>query len=241
LKMSNDSQFLVRAAAYYNHATALDNQTEMFVYIWGALSAEEQELALEIWQEDRQSQAKGMPQSGIPSSQAQPQTPVIPQAGIDLIKEFEGYHEQLGDGRAQAYADPIHGWEVPTIGFGTTKYPDHRRVQQGDIITSAEAEEYLAWEVERLCRPVLEKIPTWAQMNSNQRSALYSFAYNLGAHFYGGPNFQSITRVCSSPDRWGDHPWIEEQFVKYRNPGSPAEVGLRRRRVAEAKLFCTPV
>ena len=228
--MSHDSLFLVRAATYYNHATDQVNQTQMFMYVWSALSAEEQEQALEIWQQDRQ------PEPPAPSPGSS-----IPEAGLALIKEFEGYHDKLPDGRAQAYEDPIWGWDVPTIGFGTTKYPDGRKVQQGDIITPAEAEEYLAWEVERLCRPVLEKIPTWNQMTRNQQSALYSFAYNLGAYFYGGPNFQSITRVCNSADRWHDHQWIEAQFVKYRNPGSAAEVGLRRRRVAEAQLFCTPV
>ena len=77
-------------------------------------------------------------------------------------------------------------------------------------------------------------------MNQNQQGALYSFAYNLGANFYGGANFQSITRVCDTVSRWKDQGWITEQFEKYRNPGSPAEEGLRRRRRAEAELFCKP-
>ncbi len=165
----------------------------------------------------------------------------IPQSGIDLIKEFEGYHEKQPDGSAKAYKDPIYGWGVPTIGYGTTKYPNGSRVRQGDIISQAKAEEYLSWEVEGLCKPNLEKISTWSQMNDNQRGALYSFAYNLGAHFYGGSNFQSITKVCNSPDKWNNSAWVEEQFVKYCNPRSPAEQGLRRRRKAEAKLFCTPI
>lgn len=224
--MTTDTQFLVRAADYFRTETALDNQTKMFVYVWNALSAEEQSNAVKIWQD---------------SAQSKGQNSVIPQQGIELIKEFEGYHEELEDGRVKAYADPIHGWTVPTIGYGTTKYPDGRKVQQGDLITREQAEKYLIWEIDHLCRPVLEKIPTWEQMNANQRGALYSFAYNLGAYFYGGADFQSITKVCDSIDRWTDTSWIKEQFVKYRNPGSAAEVGLRRRREAEADLFCTPV
>jgi GH24 family phage-related lysozyme (muramidase) len=155
-----------------------------------------------------------------------------------LIKEFEGYARALADGRAEAYPDPISGWQVATIGYGTTRYPDGRGVRQGDVISRDQAGTYLSHDVEQNCRPALEKIPTWGRMNSNQRSALYSFAYNLGANFYGAPNFESITRVCDSPDRWGDQPWVTEQFVKYRNPGSAAEAGLRRRREAEASLFC---
>ncbi|TRT54133.1 MAG: hypothetical protein EWV85_12250 [Microcystis aeruginosa Ma_QC_C_20070703_M131] len=89
----------------------------------------------------------------------------VPQCGIDLIKEFEGYLDELPDGRAKAYPDVIYGWRVPTIGYGTTKYPDGKKVQQEDIITQAEAEKYLTWEVEQLCKPNLEKIPSPKSMN----------------------------------------------------------------------------
>ena len=165
----------------------------------------------------------------------------IPRSGIELIKEFEGYADALPDGRAKAYADPLLGWDVPTIGYGTTRYPNGDKVRQGDVITKSEAEDYLIHHVDKSCRGPLEKIPTWSRMNSNQRGALYSFAYNLGSGFYRGDNFESITRVCDSPDRWKDHDWIAAQFVKYRNPGTSVEEGLRRRRLAEADLFCKPV
>lgn len=165
----------------------------------------------------------------------------VPQCGIDIIKQFEGYAKELPDGTAEAYPDPITGWRLPTIGYGTTKYPNGSSVKQGDIITEAQAEEYLAWEVVKKCKPPLEHIPTWKQMNDNQRGALYSFAYNLGAGFYRGANFHSITVLCDSPHRWDDEAWITEQFVKYRNPGTSAEKGLRRRREAEAALFCKAV
>lgn len=168
---------------------------------------------------------------------------LIPRSAIELIKEFEGYHKKLPDGRAVAYPDPNpeNGWDVATIGYGTTIYPDGRKVQKGDIITRREAEEFLIWEVTQKCKAALEKIPTWNQMNDNQRAALFSFAYNLGAYFYKGSNFSSITKVCDSPSKWSNKDWIEEQFVKYRNPGTEVEIGLRRRRVKEANLFCQPV
>ena len=154
----------------------------------------------------------------------------VPQCGIDLIKRFESYGKKLPDGRAEAYADPKVGWNLPTIGWGTTKYPNGSKVQKGDIVTPERAEQCLAWEIDKICRPELERIPTWEQMNDNQRGALYSFAYNLGAKFYGGADFQSITQVCDSPERWNDQDWIEEQFVKYRNPGTSGEVGLNDHR-----------
>jgi GH24 family phage-related lysozyme (muramidase) len=186
------------------------------------------------------------PELPIPPVESELNTTIIgkvPHCAIAIIKEFEGYGEELNDGtnRVKAYPDPIKRWTVPTIGYGTTYYSDGRKVEKGDVITKEEAEEYLMWEVVKKCKPQLEMIPTWKQMNSNQRGALYSFAYNLGAGFYRGSKFASITQVCDSPELWTDKNWITEQFIKYRNPGSPAEEGLRRRRIAEAKLFCTPV
>jgi len=155
----------------------------------------------------------------------------IPTAAIELIKEFEGF-------RANAYPDPITKWKLPTIGYGTTVYPNGSHVKKGDTITEALAGDYLADHVAKNCTPALTKIPTWAKMNSNQQSALYSFAYNLGAGFYKGANFSSITQVCDSPARWNDSTWIAQQFGKYTNRGL---AGLVRRRKAEATLFCTPV
>ena len=163
----------------------------------------------------------------------------VPQCGVDIIKEFEGYETKQANGGAAAYEDPIFGWKVATIGYGTTIYPSGQKVRKGDIITQDEAEKYLRWEIEQVCRPSLEKIPTWGQMNQNKRGAIYSFAYNLGSQFYGGSNFASMTALCDSPAKWSDKAWIEAQFVKFRSPGTPAEVGLKRRRIAEAALFCS--
>jgi len=166
---------------------------------------------------------------------------VIPACAIELICRFEGYAKALPDGSAQAYPDPKVGWQLPTIGFGTTRYPDNSPVRQGDVISRAKAEQCLLAECQHKCQPKLEQIPAWSQMNDNQRGALYSFAYNLGANFYQAKNFESITKVCDSPTLWQDQKWVTEQFVKYRNPGSPVENGLRKRREAEAALFCQPV
>ncbi len=176
------------------------------------------------------------------TDKAQPGTGQIPQRAIELIKEFEGCEKKLPDGRVQAYPDPNPktGWKLPTIGYGSTRCPDGSPVRKGQIITRDEAEEYLMYDLDKIRRPALEKIPTWKDMNENQRAALYSFSFNLGSGFYRGRNFESITKVCDSPQRWNDQEWVKEQFVKYRNPGTNVESGLRRRREAEAKLFCTP-
>ena len=201
---------------------------------------DEQKVLVPVGQEYKVLKHSKISKHSEATLEVKPQSSQIPQSGIKLIKEFEGYEKELPDGRAQAYPDPAHGWGVPTIGYGTTKYPDGSSVKQGQIITKTKAEEYLIHYVDKKCRPALENIPTWRQMNDNQRGAIYSFAYNLGEGFYGGSNFESITRVCDSPKRWNNKQWVEEQFVKYSKAGNKTLPGLVRRRKAEAKLFCTP-
>lgn len=146
---------------------------------------------------------------------------------LSIIKEFEGFY-------GKAYPDAIHGWKVPTIGYGTTVYSNGKKVQRGDIIDKVTAERELLNYVNKKIIPVLSsKIPYWDKMNINQKSALISFAYNVGEHFYNSPNFKTISNVLRLK-QWDKVP---EALLLYRNPGSPAEQGLKRRRIAEGKLF----
>ena len=154
----------------------------------------------------------------------------LPLPGVVLIKVFEGFF-------AYAYPDPRTKAKPYTIGWGSTRKKDGSEWSLGETITREEAEELLIYQLENKYLPSLQKIPVWDELNPNQQGALLSFAYNLGANFYGTQNFQSITRVLKNK-LWDE---IEETLVKYRNPGSNVEEGLRRRRKAEAKLFFTPV
>jgi lysozyme len=103
----------------------------------------------------------------------------------------------------------------------------------GQFITQQQADQYLMYDVEYRFLPALQKIPYWSEMNDNQRGALLSFAYNLGANFYGSGNFNTITRILKD-QKWNDVPKVLEM---YRNPGSNVEAGLLRRRKAEGKLW----
>jgi len=147
-------------------------------------------------------------------------------AGLALIKEFEGCH-------LEAYPDPLHGWKVATIGYGTTNYGDGRPVKQGDKINAIEADMLLRLEVDRICQKLAGTIPAWKEMGDNQRSALVSFAYNLGSGFYGSAGFLAITTALRE-HRWHDVP---AAMMLYRNPGSNVEAGLKRRRKAEGDLW----
>ena len=146
--------------------------------------------------------------------------------GIDLIKKFEGCH-------LKAYPDPLSGGLPITIGWGSTRKRNGTPFKLGDTITQKEADELLIVQCESQFLPPLSKIPYWGEMNDNQRGALLSFAYNLGASFYGGSNFNTITRNLREKN-WKA---IPKTLEMYCNPGSNVEAGLLRRRKAEGKLW----
>jgi lysozyme len=103
----------------------------------------------------------------------------------------------------------------------------------GRTITQKYADTLLLFDVENRFLPSLQKIPYWNEMNDNQRGALLSFAYNLGADFYGAGGFNTITSRLKNKE-WN---LVPDALYLYRNPGSNVEAGLARRRKAEGKLW----
>ena len=150
----------------------------------------------------------------------------VPMMGIKLVKEFEGC-------RLNAYPDPLSGNLPITIGWGCTRKKDGSPFHMGDKITQAEADELLIDECKKHFLPALRKIPHWGEMSDGKRGALLSFAYNLGAGFYGGDNFNTITRTLKNKE-WDKVP---DALYLYRNPGSNVEAGLARRRKAEGESW----
>jgi GH24 family phage-related lysozyme (muramidase) len=145
---------------------------------------------------------------------------------VELLKDFEGC-------KLTAYVDPHTGGLPITIGWGSTRKRNGQPFHLGEKISLEEANALLDFDIRNRFLPVLKKIPYWSEMNDNQRGTLLSFAYNLGAGFYGGSGFNTITRNLSQKD-WKS---IPETLKLYRNPGSNVEAGLLRRRVAEGKLW----
>ena len=150
----------------------------------------------------------------------------LPEPGIELIKEFEGC-------KLKAYYDPLTGKLPITIGWGSTRRKDGTLFMIGNTITQDEADDLLYFQLRREFLPSLRKIPYWNEMNEEMRGSLLSFAYNLGSHFYSSPGFNTITKVLKEK-RWNEVPAALEL---YKNPGTSVENGLRRRRIAEGKLF----
>lgn len=149
-----------------------------------------------------------------------------------MIKSFEGLY-------LHPYLDPVG---VPTIGWGSIRYPDGRKVMMTDRpITEIEAEAFLIHEIEEKSSAVRKFLQAESiRLGSNEFSALVSFAYNLGP----GPvvtKGRSMNEALKSRDRLR----IADAFLIYNKAGRMVNgrkvlrelAGLTRRRKAERALF----
>ncbi len=148
--------------------------------------------------------------------------PVCP-AAIDLVKHFEGL-------RLKAYLCPAG---VPTIGYGHTA-----GVKMGQTITEAQADAFLAADLAAAAADVdrLVKVP----LNGDQRGALSSFVFNLGA---GNLQASTLLKLLNRGDYEGAAgqfgAWVKAT-VKDPKTGAASKVtllGLVARRAAEKALF----
>ena len=98
----------------------------------------------------------------------------VPQAAIELAKRFEGFHRvaRADPGRAQPYICPAGYW---TIGYGHLCDPKHQP------ITEAEAEVYLASDLQTALAATLRYCPVLATEPEGRVSAIVDFTFNLGA------------------------------------------------------------
>ena len=137
----------------------------------------------------------------------------INQAGLDLIKSFEGL-------RLSAYRDPVGIW---TIGYGTT-----RGVREGMQITERMADELLLGDVayfENVVRSLVK-----VSLTDNEFSALVSFVYNLGE---GNLSRSTLLKKLNAGDKRG----AADELPRWNKAGGKVLQGLVRRRAAERALF----
>ena len=137
------------------------------------------------------------------------------QAGLDLIKSFEGC-------RLTAYK-PVPTEKYWTIGWG--HYGED--VVKGMTITQAKADELLMQDVADSVAAVNNPYycPITASLNQNQFDALVSFTFNCGA---GNLKTLCANRTAAQ---------IAEKIPAYNKAGGNVLAGLVRRRAAEQALF----
>lgn len=146
---------------------------------------------------------------------------------IYLCRVFEGF-------RGKPYLCPAG---VPTIGYGSTYYPDGRKVTLQDApITEAQAMAMLQHELRTTYAPgVLRQCPgllpdailnsQWGKLN-----AIVDFAYNLGV---GRLQTSTLRRKINAQDWEG----AKAELAKWVRGGGKVLPGLVKRRAAEAALI----
>lgn len=139
-------------------------------------------------------------------------------AGLDLIKEFEGW-------RSKAYKCPAGVW---TIGYGHTSMAGPPAVKPGMTITREEGERILRNDLKAYEDGVKSAIKV--PLNSNQFSACVSLCYNIGV---GAFRKSSVARFCNA-QQWKK---AADAFSLWNKAGGKVLPGLTRRRAAEAALF----
>lgn len=139
---------------------------------------------------------------------------------VYLIKQFEGC-------RLRSYKDPVG---LFTIGYGVTVYPSGRKVGPGELITQAQAEEFLKFEIDLKAMSVNE-LTRDLGLSQGQFDALVSFAYNLGVGALKRSTLLKKVRIDP------DDITIAGEFRKWVRAGGKVLAGLVRRRKAESDLY----
>jgi lysozyme len=139
------------------------------------------------------------------------------QAGIELIKQFEGCE-------LHAYPDPGTGGDPWTIGYGHTG-PDTKK---GRTVTLQEAEDLLKQDLRKFEQGVSQLLTV--SVTQPQFDALVSFAYNCGLQ---NLKTSTLLRLCNQ----GDKAAAAEQFARWNKAAGKVMAGLTRRREAEKALF----
>ena len=68
--------------------------------------------------------------------------------------------------------------DVPTLGYGTTVYPDGTKVKMGDTVTRAQASEYLQHDLDEFKIGMMKCVS--APLTKNEFNAYMSLMYNTG-------------------------------------------------------------
>lgn len=138
----------------------------------------------------------------------------------EIAKVFEGF-------RSRPYRCPAN---VPTIGYGTTRYPDGRKVSMSDpSIDKNIALVYLHDELQKSMAGALRYCPILST-DEGKLASITDFCYNLGI----GRLQQSTLRRRINQQNWNA---CKTELLKWVFAGGKKLPGLIKRRALEATFF----
>lgn len=140
---------------------------------------------------------------------------------VELIAQYEGFS-------SKPYLCPAN---LVTIGYGTTVYPNGKKVQMSDVaINKAKASEYLKDYLNTDVAPYLKPLLKVAQ-NQNQIDALGCLIYNIGI---GNFKTSTLLKKINSSAPISE---IEKWWLVWNKAKGKVLNGLVRRRQAEFALY----
>lgn len=152
----------------------------------------------------------------------------VPQAAVDLAKRFEGFHRVPKfdpERRAHPYLCPAGYW---TIGYGHLCDATHPPINEAD------AEAYLAHDLQTALVATLRYCPVLATVPEARLAALVDFTFNLGA----GRLQSSILRRRVNQERWQD---AAAELRRWVHGGGRILPGLVARREIEARWLVSGI
>jgi len=139
--------------------------------------------------------------------------------GLNLIKKYEGL-------RLSSY---LCAAGVPTIGYGSTRYPNGKKVILGEKLTNEkEATQLLLATLEPFEAAVNKHLPN---INQCQFDALIVFAYNVGIGAFIKSALLKKAKANNAD------PSILDEFLRWNKVGKEVIIGLTNRRRGEANLY----
>jgi len=140
---------------------------------------------------------------------------------IALIKRFEGC-------RLKPYLCPAG---IATIGYGSTRYPNGRRVtMQDEPISEEKAEVFLYYIVTRIAYSIFKLCPILLTEDRGKQASIIDFVYNLGT----GNLKASTLRRRINEGNWDE---AAHELRKWIYGGGRRLRGLIIRRNVEARFF----
>ncbi|WP_246034449.1 lysozyme [Qipengyuania marisflavi] len=147
----------------------------------------------------------------------------VSEAGVAIIKRFEGCARLRRDGMVEAYPDPGTGGHPWTIGWGATGSD----IGPGTVWTQAQCDARLQQDIMRHAREVEIAVAGFPTSQA-QFDALVSFHYNTGAI-----GRATLTRLHKNHEFSA----AAGQFGRWNRAGGRVLEGLARRRREEAALY----
>ena len=145
---------------------------------------------------------------------------IVSKNGLDLIKFFSSF-------KSKPYLCPS---AIPTTGFGSTYYPDGKKVTlQDKEISEQKAFEILEHIANKDFGSNINKVVK-VPLNQNQFDSLVSFSYNIGTKNF---NWSTLLKKLNLSDYKG----ASLEFARWNQSSGKVLNGLVKRRLAEKELF----